>query len=122
MLQRKNIFLKNKFLEDFLMYAIVEVGGNQFRVAKDDVILTPKIAGEDGNQIELEKVLLTSDGKEIKVGNPIVKGAKVKATVIGNERGKKVIVFKKKRRKGYKVKNGHRQDFTRLKIDDIVLK
>ena len=104
------------------MYAIVEVGGNQFKVAKDDVVLTQKIVGEEGNQIELEKVLLTSDGKDIKVGNPIVKGAKVKATVIGNERGKKVIVFKKKRRKGYKVKNGHRQDFTRLKIDDIVLK
>ena len=104
------------------MYAIVEVGGNQFKVAKDDVVLTQKIAGEEGNQIELEKVLLTSDGKDIKIGNPIVKGAKVKATVIGNEKGKKVIVFKKKRRKGYKVKNGHRQDFTRLKIDDIVLK
>ena len=104
------------------MYAIVEVAGNQIRVAKNDVVLAQKISSDEGSQIELEKVLLTSDGGKINVGKPIVKGAKVKATVIGNEKGKKVIVFKKKRRKGYKVKNGHRQNYTRLKIDDIILK
>jgi len=104
------------------MYAIIEVGGQQFRVAKNDELLAPKLTEEEGKKIELDKVLFASDGKDVKVGNPVVDGAKVEATVIGNERGKKVIVFKKKRRKGYKVKNGHKQDYTRLKIDGIVLK
>ncbi len=104
------------------MYAIVEVGGQQFRVAKNDELLAPKLTEEEGKKIELDKVLFTSDGKKVTIGNPLVKGAKVKATVIGNEKGKKVIVFKKKRRKGYKVKNGHKQDYTRLKIDGIVMK
>ena len=104
------------------MYAIVEVGGHQFKVQKDDEILAPKIASKEGSQVKLDKVLLTSDENGVKVGNPVIKGAKVTATVMGNERGKKVIVFKKKRRKGYKLKKGHRQEFTRLKIENIVLK
>jgi len=109
-------------LEDFIMYAIVEVGGQQFRVAKNDELLAPKMTEEEGKKIELDKVFFTSDGKNVKIGNPLVSGAKVKATVMGNERGNKVIVFKKKRRKGYKVKNGHKQDYTRLKINGIVVK
>ncbi len=104
------------------MYAIVEVGGHQFKVQKDDEILAPKIATKEGGQIKLDKVLLTSDKNGITVGNPVIKGAKITATVLGNERGKKIIVFKKKRRKGYKLKKGHRQEFTRLKIEDIVFK
>ncbi len=104
------------------MYAIVEVGGQQFKVKKDDILLAPKIPGESGNQIQLDKVLLTSDGTKVTVGNPVIAGAAVSATVIGAEKGKKVIVFKKKRKKNYKVKRGHRQDFTRIKIDDIILK
>ncbi len=103
------------------MYAIVEVGSQQFKVAKDDVIMTPKIAGEVGNTVDLDRVMLISDDSGVKVGNPIIEGAQVKASIVNFERGKKVIVFKKKRRKGYKVKNGHRQDYTRLKIDDIVV-
>jgi large subunit ribosomal protein L21 len=109
-------------LEDFFMYAIVEVGGQQFRVAKNDEFLAPKMAEEKGKKIELDKVFFTSDGKKVNIGNPLVSGAKVKATVMGDERGKKVIVFKKKRRKGYKVKNGHKQGYTRIKIDGIVVK
>jgi large subunit ribosomal protein L21 len=103
------------------MYAIVEVGSQQFKVAKDDVIMTPKIAGEVGNTVDLDRVMLISDDSGVKVGNPIIEGAQVKASIVNFERGKKVIVFKKKRRKGYKVKNGHRQDHTRLKIEDIVV-
>ena len=103
------------------MYAIVEVGSQQFKVAKDDVILTPKIAGEAGTTVDLDRVMLIADDKEVKVGNPTIEGAQVKASIVDFERGKKVIVFKKKKRKGYRLKKGHRQDFTRLKIEDIVV-
>lgn len=103
------------------MYAIVEVGGQQFKVSKDDEILAPKIAGDVGTTVELDQVMLISDDNGLKVGNPIIEGAQIKASILNFERGKKVIVFKKKRRKGYKVKNGHRQDYSRLKIEDIVV-
>ena len=103
------------------MYAIVEVGGQQFKVSKDDEILAPKIAGDVGTTVELDQVMLISDDNGLKVGNPIIDGAQIKASIMNFERGKKVIVFKKKRRKGYKVKNGHRQDYSRLKIEDIVV-
>jgi large subunit ribosomal protein L21 len=103
------------------MYAVVEVGGQQYKVAKDDVILTSKISGEVGEAVELDRVMLISDDNGLKIGNPIIDGAQVKASILNFERGKKVIVFKKKRRKGYKVKKGHRQDYTRLKIEDIVV-
>ena len=103
------------------MYAIVEVGSQQFKVAKDDVIVTPKIEGEVGNTVDLDRVMLISDDDGVKIGSPVIDGAQVKASIVNFERGKKVIVFKKKRRKGYKVKNGHRQDYTRLKIDDIIV-
>jgi large subunit ribosomal protein L21 len=104
------------------MYAIVEVGSQQFKVKKDDLILTPKLAGEVGSTVDLDRVMLIADDDGVKVGNPVIEGAQVKASIVNYDRGKKVIVFKKKRRKGYKVKNGHRQDYTRLKIDDIVVK
>jgi large subunit ribosomal protein L21 len=103
------------------MYAVVEVGGQQYKVAKDDVILTSKISGEVGEAVELDRVMLISDDNGLKIGTPIIDGAQVKASILNFERGKKVIVFKKKRRKGYKVKKGHRQDYTRLKIEDIVV-
>ena len=103
------------------MYAIVEVGSQQFKVAKDDVILTPKIVGEAGTTVNLDRVMLIADDKEVKVGNPTIEGAQVKASIVDFERGKKVIIFKKKKRKGYRLKKGHRQDFTRLKIEDIVV-
>jgi large subunit ribosomal protein L21 len=103
------------------MYAIVEVGSQQFKVAKDDVILTPKIVGEVGNTVDLDRVMLIADDKDVKVGNPIIEGAQVKASIVNFEQGKKVIIFKKKKRKGYRLKKGHRQDFTRLKIEDIVV-
>jgi large subunit ribosomal protein L21 len=103
------------------MYAVVEVGDRQFKVAKNDVILTPKVTGEVGNTIEFDRVMLISDESGLKIGNPTIKGAQVKASIVNFGRAKKVIVFKKKRRKGYRVKNGHRQDFSRLKIEDIVI-
>jgi large subunit ribosomal protein L21 len=102
------------------MYAVIEIGGQQFKVKKDDLILAPKISGEVGSTVEFDRVLLTVDDKGVKIGNPVLEGNQVKATIVDFERGKKVIVFKKKRRKGYKVKNGHKQDYTRLKIDEII--
>lgn len=103
------------------MYAIVEIGGQQFKVTKDDQIVTPKISGEVGNTVDLDRVMLISDDNGVKVGDPVIKGAQIKASIVNFERGKKVIVFKKKRRKGYRVKNGHRQDYSRLKIEEIIV-
>lgn len=102
------------------MYAVVEIAGQQFIVQKGDQILAPKLDTGDSESIQFDRVLLTADNDDVKIGTPLVETAIVKATKLNDERGKKVIVFKKKRRKGYKVTKGHRQDYTRLQIDDIV--
>lgn len=103
------------------MYAIVEIAGKQFRVEKGSEIITPLLDGGEGDKIEFDKVLLVSEKNAVKVGTPVVEGALVSAKIITHGRDKKVIVFKKKRRKGYKVKRGHRQNHTRLKIEKIVV-
>lgn len=102
------------------MYAIVDIAGKQFKVSKEDNILVPKVAAEVGKSVEFDKVLLVSDNGKVLVGQPTLKGATVKAKVLSFERGKKVIVYKKKRRKGFEVKKGHRQDYTKLEIQSIV--
>ncbi len=102
------------------MYAIVDIAGKQFKVSKKDNILVPKVAAEVGKSVEFDKVLLVSDNGKVFVGQPTLKGATVKAKVLSFERGKKVIVYKKKRRKGFEVKKGHRQDYTKLEIQSIV--
>lgn len=104
------------------MYAVVDIAGQQFKVSKNDKILAPKIDGKEGDKVQLDKVLLISDKGNVTVGQPIIDGACVDAKILGFERGDKVIVFKKKRRKGYKVKKGHRQDYTALMIENIVVK
>lgn len=104
------------------MYAIVDIAGKQFKVSKHDTIMAPRIEGKIGNKVQFDKVLLLSDKGKITVGQPIVQGAKVNAKIVSPERGKKVLVFKKKRRKGYKVKRGHRQDYTKLVIESISTK
>ncbi|MFQ6113437.1 MAG: 50S ribosomal protein L21 [bacterium] len=101
------------------MYAIVDIAGQQFRVSKNDKILAPKIEGKVGKDVELNTVLLLSDKGKVTVGQPVIEGASVKARILGFEQGKKVMVFKKKRRKGYKVKRGHRQEYTELMIKSI---
>ena len=101
------------------MYAIVDIAGKQFKVSKNDNILVPKVAGEVGKSVEFDKVLLVSDKGKVSVGQPTLKGAMVKAKILSFERGKKVIVYKKKRRKGFEVKKGHRQDYTKLEIQSI---
>jgi large subunit ribosomal protein L21 len=101
------------------MYAIVEVGGLQWKVSKKKILRVPKMDVEPGKVIDINNVLLVVDGKSVTIGKPLVKGAQVKAKVVSHGKDKKVIVFKKKRRKNYRVTKGHRQDYTELKIDQI---
>ncbi len=102
------------------MYAIVDIAGQQFKVEKNDVVLAHRIAGDEGAEVEFDKVMLLSGENGATVGAPYVDGAKVTATIVGHEKSDTVIVYKKKRRKAYQVKNGHRQPLTRLEIKDIV--
>ncbi len=101
------------------MFAIVSIAGQQFKVSKGEEIFVHQLEAKEGDSVSFDQVLLVSNDGSTSVGNPTVKSASVKATVIGDQKGDKVIVFKKKRRKGYKVKNGHRQSFTKIKIDSI---
>ena len=103
------------------MYAIVEIAGQQYKVKKDQQIFVNRLEGKEGDKVVFNNVLLTSDGKKIEVGAPAVKDVSVSAKIIEHLKGDKVIVFKKKRRKGYKKKNGHRQDFTKVLIENIVI-
>jgi large subunit ribosomal protein L21 len=101
------------------MYAIVDIAGKQFKVAKDQYIYAPKLEGEAGAAVNFDKVLLVENGGKVEVGAPTVKGAKVSGKILEHVKGDKVIIFKKKRRKGYAVKNGHRQQYTKVQIESI---
>jgi len=101
------------------MYAIVDVAGKQFKVAKDQYIYAPKMEGEAGSDVSFDKVLLLDNGGSVEVGAPTVKGVMVSGKIVEHVKGNKVIIFKKKRRKGYAVKNGHRQQFTKVQIESI---
>ncbi len=102
------------------MYAIVESGGRQYRAEEGHSFSVEKLPYEVGEQIELENVLLLADGDAIKVGQPQVEGVSVKATVVEQYRGKKIFVWKYKPKKRYRRRKGHRQSYTRLRIDEIV--
>lgn len=104
---------------DLIMYAIVDIAGKQFKVMQDQQIFAPKMDGDTGASVEFDNVLLVDDEGKVKVGAPKVKGAKVTAEIVEHLKGDKVIVFKKKKRKGYRVKNGHRQEYTKLVIKEI---
>ena len=101
------------------MYAIIATGGKQYKVQEGDVIKVEKLGAEAGSEVTFDQVLLVSD-KEDKVGTPTVEGASVKATVVAEGKGKKVIVYRYKRKTGYHKKNGHRQPYTQVKIDKII--
>ncbi len=103
------------------MFAIVEIAGQQFKVAKDQKVFVHRLATEEGEKISFDNVLMLSDGNKVTVGAPAIDGAQVGAKVIKHLKGDKVIVFKKKRRKGYQVKNGHRQALTEILIESIVV-
>ncbi len=102
------------------MYVIVEIAGQQFKVEKDQKIYVHRLENAEGESVEFGKVLLVDNEGKVKVGTPEVKGAKVTAKVLEHLKGDKVLVFKKKRRKGYKKFNGHRQYLTKIQIEEIV--
>ncbi|MGB0367474.1 MAG: 50S ribosomal protein L21 [Flavobacteriaceae bacterium] len=104
------------------MYAIVEIAGQQFKVAKDQKVFVHRLAQDEGSNVSFDHVLLLDDGKAITLGAPAITGASVEAKVVKHLKGDKVIVFKKKRRKGYRVKNGHRQALTEILIEGISAK
>jgi large subunit ribosomal protein L21 len=101
------------------MYAVVRTGGKQYRVSPGDVIDVEKLEGNVGDAVELDEVLLVSDDAGVKVGRPVLEGAKVKAEIVDQARHRKILIFKYKRRKRYRRKAGHRQPFTALKIAEI---
>ena len=103
-----------------MKYAIIEDGGKQYKAVEGGLIDVDRFPVEAGEEIELERVLLVSDGDDIAIGTPFVSGAKVQATVVGHVKGSKLTVFKYKPKKRYRVKTGHRQQYTRLQIDSIV--
>ena len=102
------------------MYAIVEISGRQFKVEKKQKLFVNRIDAEEGKKVSFDNVLMFSDGNKMSIGSPVVSGVKVDAKVLKHLKSDKVIVFKKKRRKGYKVKNGHRQQITQIEINDII--
>jgi len=102
------------------MFAVVRTGGKQYKVAKNDVIKVERLPGAAGDIVELNEVLMLSEGEQVTVGAPLVAGACVGASVIAQGQGDKVLVFKKKRRHNYRRKNGHRQDLTILRITEIL--
>jgi large subunit ribosomal protein L21 len=100
-------------------YAVIRTGGKQYRVAPGDVIRIEKLAGESGAEVEFTEVLMTADGEAVRVGTPLVPGARVTAQVVQQGKAKKVLVFKKKRRKNYRRHRGHRQLFTAVRVTGI---
>ncbi len=101
------------------MYAVIRTGGKQYKVQEEQILKVEKLDGTEGSQIEFDDVLMVSDGETITLGTPVVENASVKAHVLEQGRGKKQLVFKYKRRKGYRKMRGHRQCFTEIKIDSI---
>ncbi len=103
------------------MYAVFQTGGKQFRAEPGDRLRVPCLPADPGDTVTFERVLLASNGSDVSVGAPLVDGASVTAEVLGHGRDKKVVIFKRKRRKGYRVKKGHRQGFTEVRVSQVVL-
>lgn len=101
------------------MYAIVEIAGKQYRAEADKFLYVDRLSGQAGDKVEFERVLLVDKDGDIKVGAPVVAGVKATGKILDHVKADKVIIFKKKRRKGYKVKNGHRQQYTKILIEKI---
>ena len=101
------------------MYAVLEIAGKQYKVENDKYVYVDKLQGAEGDKVDFDKVLLVDNDGDVKVGAPVVEGAKVSGKILAQEKADKVIVFKKKRRKGYQKKNGHRQEMTKVLIESI---
>lgn len=102
------------------MYAVIKTGGKQYRVAANEVLLVERLEGDAGARIEFSEVLMVGEGDTVKVGKPLVAGAKVVGELVAQARGPKLIAFKKRRRKNSRRKKGHRQDLTRVRITEII--
>ena len=103
------------------MYAVVEIAGQQFKVEKDQKVYVNRLEGKEGSKVSFDNILMLDNSGKTTIGTPIVQGASVEAKIVKHLKDDKVIVFKKKRRKGYKVKNGHRQYLTEIQIDGITV-
>jgi large subunit ribosomal protein L21 len=103
------------------VYAIIQTGGKQYRVSPGDVLRVERLPGERGDEVILDQVLLVADGDAVQVGQPLVPNATVRTQIVRQGKGKKILIFKKKRRKNYRRKQGHRQLFTALQVAEIVL-
>jgi large subunit ribosomal protein L21 len=103
------------------VYAIIKTGGKQYRISPGDVLRVERLPGERGDEVILDQVLLVTDGDAVQVGQPLVPNATVRTEILRQGKGKKVLIFKKKRRKNYRRKQGHRQMFTALQINEIIL-
>lgn len=103
------------------MYVIVDIAGQQMKVEQGQEVFVNRLEGKEGDKVEFDKVLLVDNDGKVKVGKPSVKGAKIDAKIVDHLRGDKVVVFKKKRRKGYQKSNGHRQDLTKVLIETITV-
>ena len=103
------------------MYAIVDIQGQQMRVAAGDEVFVHRLPEEEGAVVNFDHVLMVADGDNTQIGKPDIEGSSVQATILKHLKGDKVLVFKKKRRKGYRVKNGHRQYLTKIKVDSITV-
>ncbi len=101
------------------MYAVVEVAGKQYRVSKDDKLYIPKMSANEGEEVTFDKVLLSGSGADVSIGTPLVEGASVTAEVLAHVKADKVLVLRKKRRKGFRTLNGHRQQYTRVQIKSL---
>lgn len=101
------------------MYAVVKTGGKQYRVRQGDTVMIEKISGDIGSEISFDEVLMVSDGEDVRIGTPMLDGVTVSGRIVAQDRAKKIIVFKYKRRKRYRRKIGHRQSFTAVQIDTI---
>jgi large subunit ribosomal protein L21 len=101
------------------MYAVIKTGGKQYKVEKGSILRVEKLEGDAGTQLSFDEVLLVADGENIQIGTPMLGGAKVSAEIVAQEKGEKLIVFKFRRRKAYRRKNGHRQSYTAIKVTDI---
>jgi large subunit ribosomal protein L21 len=103
------------------MYAVVQIAGKQYKVKQNDTIQVPTLDEKEGTNVKFDRVLLIGTEKQITVGHPLVSGANVEATVLGGGKADKVMIFKKKKRKGYRLKRGHRQAYTEVKITNIAI-
>lgn len=101
------------------MYAVIETGGKQYRVQEGDVLFIEKVAGNEGESLNFDKILLVSNGEEVKVGKPYVDGVTVTGNIVEHGKARKIIVYKFKRKKDYRKKQGHRQPYTKVKIEKI---